>query len=383
METAGNSIPFGYTPVWAEKDKYQVKSSANLEQRPIRMGLIGLGGVALGKHVPAIHRLRETGIAVEIVAGAEIDDGIRVKCERLHGLSCYRDFREMLATEELDAVEVLTDPGESRLQALTEVVDRGLHVFVEKPFLFLGVERLDESIARAREIVNRAHDKGLVVITGFVKHFSPPYMVAKQLIEAGAIGELSLVAIKMCQGWSRHILLEGQACHVLHIALWLAGPIAGVHAFGINRFAEPSYPYDNIVVNVEFDSGAIGTFYFNSSAPSLKPWERIEVFGERKWLAIEDGFSVSLHDTEEGPSKVWAPVMPHTLFFDEEFGGFAGEISALVEAVREGKQPPVTGKDGVDALILASMVHSSIRERRYVSWAEVVESADKWAKERV
>ena len=85
---------------------------------------------------------------------------------------------------------------------------------------------------------------------------------------------------------------------------------------------------------------------------------------------MEDGITVSLHDSEEGPTKIWSPVMPHTLFFDEEFSGFVGEIASFVEAIRERVPVSVSGEDGIDALILAWMIHTSIAERRYVAWSE-------------
>ena len=364
------TLPFGYTPVWAEKDKYNVKQTSGDGHDPVRIALIGLGGVALGKHLPAIRRLQETGVGIEIVAGCDIDKNLQAKAQHLHGFPCYGEFREMIDAHEIDGVEILTDPGENRLRALEEAVECGVHLLVEKPFLFLGVDRLDETIERAHDIVANAARKKLVVMTGFVKHFSPPYQVAQKLVESGAVGSISLIAIKMCQGWSRHILLEGQACHVLNLALWIGGPIKGLHALGINRFEEPDYPYDNVVVNVEFGSGAIGVFYFNSSGLSLKPWERLEIFGERKWLVVEDGASVAFHDSEEGPTKVWSPVMPHTLFFDEEFSGFAGEVRNFVDAVRGHAPVAVSGEDGIQALVLANMIHTSIAEQRFVVWPE-------------
>ena len=76
---------------------------------------------------------------------------------------------------------------------------------------------------------------------------------------------------------SRHILLERQARHLLHVALSVAGGIGGLHALGVNRYGKPNYPYDNIVASDAYRSGAIGTFYFNSSSPLLKPCERLEV----------------------------------------------------------------------------------------------------------
>ena len=58
--------------------------------------------------------------------------------------------------------------------------------------------------------------------------------------------------------------------------------------------------------------------------------------------------------------------MPHTLLFDEEFGGFVGELRNFVRAVRGEEQTLVTGEDGIAALILADMIHTSIRENRMV-----------------
>ncbi len=372
------SIPFGYSPTWSERDKYNVKTP--IEDAPeVRLALVGLGGVAVGKHLPAIRRLRDTGVRVSVVAGADVDPLVRAKVEQVNGFPCYGDVVELLDSHEVDGALVLTDPGENRLNVMREIVQRGIHLFAEKPFLFLGVDRLPESIALASQLLEEAATRQLVVMTGFVKRFSPPYQIAKALISRGAIGDPSLIAIKMCQGWSRHILLEGQACHLLHIARWLGGEVKGVQAFGINRYDEPNYPYDNITVNVEFESGAIGAFYFNSSSPSLKPWERVEVFGNRKWLAVEDGASVVLHGSDEGPSQTWSPVMPHTLFFDEEFSGFVGELQDFVSAVRGEKQPEITGQDGIAALVLAEMIHTSIRERRYVARADVPVKAAEFA----
>ena len=153
-------------------------------------------------------------------------------------------------------------------------------------------------------------------------------------------------------------------------ARWIGGEIKGLQALASNRYGEPNYPHDNIVVNVEFESGAIGTFYFNSSSPALKPWERVEVFGNRKWLAVEDQMTVTLHDSDEGPSKVWSPVLPTTLFFDEEFSGFTHQLLNFVQAVRGDAAPAVTGDDGIAALRIAQMIHVAARERRYVSYHE-------------
>lgn len=378
MDDLDFGIAYGHTDSWAERDKYDVKHATE-GRDPVRLGVVGLGGIALGKHLPAIARLRERGVAVEVVGGAEIDAGLREKVSAIHGFPCYASAAEMLDAQRPDGILALTDPGESRREVMALAIDRGIHLFTEKPFLFLGVDRLAESIDIARDLVAQARARKLVVMTGLVKQFSPPYRIAGAIIERGLLGPLSMISVKMCQGWSRHILLEGQACHVLHVTRRLGGEIKGLTAFGINRYDEPAYPHDNITVNVEFESGAIGAFCFNSSSPSLKPWERIEVFGQRKWLAVEDAATVTLHDSETAPSKVWAPVVPHTLLFDEEFGGFVDELHNFVRAIRGDEAPAVTGEDGIAALELAHMIHLAIRERRYVARAEIAATGERAA----
>jgi predicted dehydrogenase len=370
-ETAERAIPYGYTPTWAQRDKYNVKNVREDASKEVRLALIGLGGVAVGRHLPAVQRLQDTGIAVSVVAGADPDPIVRSNVEHNHGFPCYANAVDLFDKHPVDAALLLTDPGQSRLDTMNEAILRGIHFLSKKPFLYFGPDHLSEAIAKSKDVLARAKARNLVVTTGFVKLFSPPYQVAKQLIDDDAIGAISLIAIKLCQGWSRHILLEGQACHVLHLARWIGGEIKGLQALASNRYGEPNYPHDNFVVNVEFESGAIGAFYFNSSAPALKPWERLEVFGNRKWLAVEDQMTVTLHDSDEGPSKVWSPVLPTTLFFDEEFSGFTHQLWNFVQAIRGDAAPAVTGDDGIAALRIAHMIHIAARERRYVSRDEI------------
>lgn len=86
--------------------------------------------------------------------------------------------------------------------------------------------------------------------------------------------------------------------------------------------------------------------------------------------------TTTLHGSEEGPSQVWSPVLPHTLMFDEEFGGFVGELRNFVRAIRGEEPLAVTGEDGLAVLIIADMIHRSIRERRYMAreeWSQATE----------
>ena len=143
------------------------------------------------------------------------------------------------------------------------------------------------------------------------------------------------------------------------------GNVRTVRAVGVDKYGRNrrGYPLDNAVCQLEFASGAVGAIYTSASALSLKPWERVEVYGDHAWLAVEDQYKLILYDSEEGPAKFWIPIMPNTLLFDEEFGGFMGLIENFCQAIRGVEAPLVTGWDGHRAYELNVATHLSMARR--------------------
>ena len=359
-------LPYGYTEKWDEKDKYIAWNPLHGEERPLHLGIVGAGGVAQGKHFPALFRLGMMGYPVQVAAVAEINEVMRTKSAHMLGCRGYADYRDMLEQEQLDAIEVLMPPAPPRGDVIRLALEKGVHVLAEKPLLFTSPHELGTTLQEADRLCKLAEERGLVLSMGFSKRFSPPYHNARLLINDGRIGKIGMVQAKMCQGWSKANLLENQTCHMIDALRYLIGEVKRVYAVSVNRYGETAYPIDGLAATLEFENGAIGTLVANSSNPSLKPWERIEVFGERKWLAIEDGAELIVHDSDEGPSKVWKPVWPHTLLLDEQFSGFVGEIMDFAEAARGRRQPATTGRDGYKALEIAYALHRSYETGRVV-----------------
>lgn len=327
-------------------------------KREVRLGMIGVGGVAQAKHLPSLNRLVTMWEPVKLVAVADPDERSGQKVARQYGAKWYADYREMLKNEQLDGVDIAT-PDRFHAEQVRECLEAGLHVMVEKP---LAHDRV-----LAYENCCLADSRNLVLMTAFCKRYSPPYERAKALIQNGSIGEVTMLGAKMCQAWAPVGLLERQHCHVFDMIRYLMGNVSSVHGFGINRYRKNGYDVDNIVVNFRFESGAIGTFYGSSTALSYKPWERVEVFGEYKWLAVEDQFRLVVYDDEQGPAKVWEPAMPNTTLMDEEFGGYVGEMRDFICAIRGESSPRATGWDGYRALELADAIKLSLREKREVN----------------
>ena len=140
--------------------------------------------------------------------------------------------------------------------------------------------------------------------------------------------------------------------------------------------SQGKYPFDNAMISFEFCSGSVGQLYTSSTAVSLKPWERVEIYGNKAWLAVEDQYELRLYDSEEGPAKSWRPVVPNTLLFDEEFGGFMGLIENFLQVIRGVEAPRVTGWDGHRAYELNVATLLSLHRREPVVLPLISAAAD-------
>jgi predicted dehydrogenase len=126
----------------------------------LRIGVVGGGLVAQAMH---LHFLAHQGERFELVAVADPSAIVRDELQRLYGLEAtYSDHRELLEGSKLDAV-VICSPSQTHAQATLDALDRGLHVFVEKPMCI--------TLADADRIIQAQATSGKVVQVGYMKRF--------------------------------------------------------------------------------------------------------------------------------------------------------------------------------------------------------------------
>jgi predicted dehydrogenase len=77
-------------------------------------------------------------------------------------------------------------------------------------------------------------------------------------------------------------------------------------------------------------------------------------------LAVEDQFELTLYDEETGPAKSWKPAIPNTLLFDESFGGYAGLLENVLDAIRGLAPLGASGREGLAAVEIVAAIHESL-----------------------
>ena len=111
----------------------------------LRVGIIGCGGIANGKHMPALAKLD----TVEMVAFCDIVEERASKAAKEFGTpdaEVYTDYRELLEDKSIDVVHVCT-PNSSHAEITIAALESGKHVMCEKP--------MAKTAAEARQMVEQ------------------------------------------------------------------------------------------------------------------------------------------------------------------------------------------------------------------------------------
>jgi predicted dehydrogenase len=354
---------YGHTPAHKAFDLWDVYGVGYDEERAsrkkLKIGIIGAGGVTQSKHLPAIWRLKTIWEPVEVPAIVKRNKRDGQKVAEMYGCHWYANYKDMLRHEELDGV-IVAGPDDLHHEHTMACLESGLHVLVEKP--------ITRSLVQSEEMCRTADARNLILMTVANKRYSPPYRRAKKLIVEGPVTNPALCVAKFNLGYDYVWLLEQGTIHIFDITRYLMGDVSSVYAIGINKYNRNlvEYPIDNVQISLQFASGSVGSVYTSATAISFKPWERVEIYGNKCWFAVEDQYELILYDDEVGPAKHWRPVIPNTLIFDEEFGGFMGMIDNFLQAIRGVEKPMVTGWDGHRAYEINVASHLSMHRQAVV-----------------
>lgn len=149
-------------------------------EKKLKIGIIGCGGIANGKHLPA---LKNQSKRVEILAFCDIVEERAVKAAKEYGTpdsKIFTDYKE-LVKEDLDIIHVLT-PNRSHCELSIAAMEAGKHVMCEKP--------MAATSADAKKMLEAAKATGKKLTIGYQSRFRPDSTYLKKLCTRGDLGEI-------------------------------------------------------------------------------------------------------------------------------------------------------------------------------------------------
>src|SRR3989449_1003597 len=150
-------------------------------------GRFGIGVVGLGRHgVGYAQHLLEGVPGCHLAAVSRRDVGAGRAFAERHGLLVVREWRELVACEEVEAVAVVTPPALTREICLA-AVRAGKPLLIEKPLAL--------TVADAREMVRAARDAGVTLMTAQTLRFTP--VLARLRDRLADVGPLEYLVLTM------------------------------------------------------------------------------------------------------------------------------------------------------------------------------------------
>lgn len=337
--------------------------------RKLGIGIIGLGVIS-EIHIEALKMIDDA----KITAVCTRD---RSKAENTAdelGCSWYTDYRRLADDPAVDAV-VLCTPSGSRLPMVEYIAAAGKHIISEKP-LEVTPERIDG-------MLKACHENNVFIASIFHKRYHPVYKWIKESIDNGLFGDIVTTDIMMKwyrepeyysnSSWRGTMALDGggalmnQCVHFIDMVQWFNGGVKSVFARTARMLHKSIEGEDTAVAVVEYNNNAYGVIEATTSAyPGFSTV--ITVNGTKGGVICEN------EDIRE--LKLMDGVEKHIIIPRKEDSGEHGgdamtnvkkdfslhlyQLTDIVGAILEGKQPPVAGTEARHAVeIITSMYKSA------------------------
>ena len=149
-------------------------------EKKLRVGIVGCGGIATQKHLPALAAIQE----VEVVAFCDLILEKAQEAKEEFGTADAKvctDYKELAADKDIDVIHVCT-PNSSHSEISVAALMGGKHVCCEKPMAINSAE--------AKAMVDAAKASGKKLTIGYQNRHSPDTSHLKKICAAGELGEI-------------------------------------------------------------------------------------------------------------------------------------------------------------------------------------------------
>ena len=318
---------------------------------------VGFGVIGLGMGNVRARCIHETEGA-RLVAVADLNEERGRKAVADYGVEWYKDYRHLLDRDDIDVINVMTPSGTHADFAIDAAL-AGKNVITTKP--------IDVSLERADQMIDACRKASVILAIDFEARYMSDNVRVKQAIDEGRLGRMILGEVRLkwfrddnyYKGWHGTWKLDGggalinQSVHQIDLLIWYMGAVDSVQG-QTGVFNHDIESEDLGMSMIRFKSGAVGTILGTTTCPVTIP-AGVELHGDQG-LIITAGNKV---DTWHIPNESK----------DDEYTykGPKNVIEEMIQLVRHGGKPRITGEEAKKSLALILAIYESSRTGQSVS----------------
>jgi predicted dehydrogenase len=300
----------------------------------LRGSVIGFGRMGITHY-----SILNTHSNVDFVAVCDASNFMLKFLQQFSKIQTFTDYRKMFDKVDLDFVIVCT-PTASHAEIGLAAAERGIHVFLEKPFAL--------DIHQGEELVDAMQQKELVNQVGYFLRFHSIFNKVKELISEGAIGEIShyknemygRTVLKPSKSSWRAEKKMGGGCmmdfgsHCLDLSDYLFGPVSSVKGSIMHSIFSAEVE-DAVMTHLVHESNVPGTVFLNwSDASYRRPYNRIEIVG-KKGKIIADRQEYRIYQRDKGWSVGYLPEIDKGERFIVRGPEFTKQLNHFIDCIEK------------------------------------------------
>ncbi len=314
----------------------------------LKAGVLGAG------HLGKIHlKLLQQSEKYELVGFYDPSKENANKVSDEFGYRAFSSVEELI--DAVDVVDIVT-PTLSHFECAKQAIDKGRHIFIEKPI----TNTIQEAEA-IRTFASQKHVKGQV---GHVERFNPAFIAVKDRIENPMFIECHRLAEFNPRGTDVPVVLDLMIHDIDIILSVVSSPVKNIHASGISVISKTP---DIANARIEFENGCVANL--TASRISMKNMRKSRFFQKDAYISVDflekksevvrmkdvpkdpDQFAMILQNAEGEQKQIYfdnPTITPNNAILDE--------LESFAHAIENNLKPIVTLEQGTNALRIAQQI---------------------------
>ena len=328
-----------------------------------KLKAVVIGAGHLGKEHSRIYsEMPEVNLVGVVDTDKDAGEAVAQRCKTRY----YSSLKEIL--DKVDVASVVV-PTKSHYEITKELLNNGIHVLVEKP--------MTGTVSEAEDLIKLGRQSSVILQPGYIERFNPALEAIKKLDVSLKFIECHRLSPFTFRSADIGVVLD-LMIHDIDIILYLSkSKVKKIDAVGVNVIADKE---DIANARIQFEDGCVANI--TASRVSFEPMRRIRLFSENSYISLDyqkqealiykksPKLTLKSIDIEnKGVSNItdlknfsFGDMLKIERIKMNNQEPLRKELESFIDCVKNGKQPVVSGEEGIEAIKIADVIREEINK---------------------